>query len=91
MGRGGPGDGAAVNVAAFLTRGLAWGLAGLTLLQTADLSGGGLLLLAICWLAGLAGVGAITASGNLQNNYRWLSAWGFMVVLFLLMSIAGRQ
>jgi hypothetical protein len=74
-----------VNIAAFLTRGLAWGLAGLTLLQHNVLGLFGTSVVAACWLACLAAVAAITASGTKQNHYRWLTAWALMLAVFFVL------
>lgn len=74
-----------MNIAAFLLRGLAWGIVGLSLLKASP-TGPMLWIIAAGWLAGLAALGWITSRGSEKDRYSAVMAWSMMGAWGLLLA-----
>jgi len=73
-----------VNVVGFLAHGVAWGLAGLAVLQLEG-SQVSSWVVAVLWLAGLACINLIRSRGTRRNaaNLGW--SWAFMAAGFVVL------
>jgi hypothetical protein len=83
VGRFGEVDQAEVKAAAFLARGLAWGLAGLSLITWAYPGGAAAVALSAFWLAGLTMIAILTQRGSEKNGYGWAASWSAMAALYV--------
>jgi hypothetical protein len=70
-----------MQIAVFLARGLAWGMAGLSLAQWSSPGRAGLWLIIVAWLAGLAFIGWATAAGSKSNRYNFSMTWAGMAII----------
>lgn len=75
-----------MKAAAFLARGLAWGMAGISLIAWSRPTDYGALLLALLWLLSLVGIAILTRTGTEKNGYTWALTWSFMAASFLVIA-----
>ena len=70
-------------IVAFLIRGLAWGIGGLSLLSLGPLNAWQSVFFAVAWLAGLAMIGTLTRRSDLADQFNWGATWGAMIAAYL--------
>lgn len=76
-----------MGAGAFLIRGLAWGVLGLSLLVRGRPEGPAVWIVSMGWLAGLAVIGWMTARGSPKTAHAGWLTWGFMGVYGLLLAL----